>query len=133
MLVSSSTKKKHRIHLTIARNWFAENCGSRMPTARSARIHLLNNFFNCPGNDYCANARKNAQIRSEGNVFLEVRSPLYADDGGKIRSSGDRFEKTMGRRAKGDDDVFKPPYAYSRLKASELPDIVRKSAGAPAR
>ncbi|MCX7868694.1 MAG: hypothetical protein N2322_01970, partial [Terrimicrobiaceae bacterium] len=133
MLVSSPAKKKHRIHLTVARNWFAENCGSRMPAAVSARVHLVNNFFDCPGNDYCANARKNAEILSEGNVYLEVRNPLYAEDGGRVRSSGDRFEGTSGRRARGDDDVFEPPYKLKRMKAGDVPGRVRDEAGAPAR
>lgn len=132
MLVSSPSKRKHRIHATIARNWFAENCHERMPAARAARIHLLNNFFDCPGNHFCANARKNAQILSEANVFRRVNNPLYAEGGGRIRSQGDRFESTSGRRARGDGEVFKVPYPYEKWKASEVSQRVPKEAGAEA-
>jgi pectate lyase len=123
-------KAKGRLHLTLAENWFGRNCGSRMPAARKARVHQFNNFFDCPGNDYCSNAREDAEILSEGNFYNRVKNPLYAEDNGRVRSKGDIFKGTSGRRDDGDDKVFQPDYSYSVGKASRVPELVPARAGA---
>jgi len=122
-------KSKGRLHLTLHNNWFAANCDARMPSATKARVHSFNNLFESPGNNYAANARKEAEILSEENAFLGIRNPLSAESGGRIRSEGDIFENTSGRRDTTKDKIFKPPYAYRPVPAGAVPKMVRSTAG----
>lgn len=122
-------KSKGRLHLTLYLNWFAENCDARMPSATKARVHSFNNFFDSKGNNYVSNARRDAEILSENNVFLDVRNPLSAESGGKIQSNGDIFQNTSGRREVAKGGVFTPPYRYELAPAERVPAIVRAVAG----
>lgn len=132
MLIYGPEKKKSkgRAHVTLHHNWFAKNCHSRMPAAKKARVHMYNNFFDCKGNDYATNARREAEILSENNFYQSVRNPFFSDDDGRLRGKGNIFRDCTGKRSKGDDDVFKPKYSYKLDKTSDVPDLVRAKAGA---
>jgi pectate lyase len=131
MLAYGPPKKrvKSKLRLTLHHNWFAENCGSRMPAATKARVHLFNNFFDCPGNSYATNARKDAEILAENNVYRRISNPFYKEKNGKLKSSGNIFDHCSGKLDRGTDTVFTPPYPFSPDPAAHVPDLVRARAG----
>lgn len=134
MLATGPPKKKSngRLHVTLHHNWFSKNCGSRMPTAKKAHVHLFNNFFDPgEGNTYATNAREKAEILSENNYYLGVKNPSYTEDGGKIRTRGNVFKNCSGHRSDGRDEVFDPAYEYTLDDAADIPDIVQAGAGSP--
>jgi pectate lyase len=131
MLAYGPPKKnvKSKLRLTLHHNWFAKHCGSRMPAATKARVHMFNNFFDCPGNSYATNARKDAEILAENNVYRRISNPFYKEKNGKLRSSGNIFDHCTGKLDRGDDNVFEPPYPYTPDPAAHVPDLVRSRAG----
>jgi len=132
MLIYGPAKKrsKGRAHVTLHHNWFSKNCHSRMPSAKKARVHMYNNFFDCKGNDYASNAREEAEFLSENNFYQSVRNPLFADDNGKIRAEGNIHRDSSGKISKGNNKAFQPTYSYQLDKASDVPELVRAKAGA---
>jgi len=125
-------KSKGRLHLTLHHNWFADNCGARMPAARRSRVHLFNNFFETGGGtSYATLAREGSEILSESNFYRNVRNPSYTEDGGRLRRKGDIFVSSPGKRSKGGDKVFDPPYHYTLDRAVDVPEIVKAGAGCP--
>lgn len=123
---------KNGLKLTLHHNWFAENCGARMPAARRSRVHLFNNFFDTgEGVQYATLARDRSEILSESNYYRKVKNPSYTEEKGRLRRKGDVFEQCSGKRSDGKDDVFAPPYSYRPDPAGEIPRIVSAGAGCP--
>lgn len=131
MLIYGPPKKKAkgRAHVTLHHNWFAKNCHSRMPAAKKARVHMYNNFFDSKGNNYATNARAESEILSENNFYQSIRNPFFSEDKGRLRDKGNVFKDCSGKRSKGDDKVFEPKYSYKLDKTSDVPDLVRATAG----
>ena len=46
-----------------------------MPRVRFGQVHVFNNLFAAPGNNYCVRAARGARLLVEGNTFEGVRSP----------------------------------------------------------
>lgn len=123
-------KKLSKLKVTLHHNWWADNCFSRMPAAQYVKVHMYNNYFTAKGNDFATESRRGAEILSENNYYENMRNPIMSQKGGKIRTKGNIYKKCSGTIADGDDDVFDPPYEYSRDSAKKVPEIVRKGAGA---
>jgi pectate lyase len=123
-------KKLKTVRVTLHHNWWAQGCNSRMPAARKADIHMYNNYFNCPGNFYCTNARADASILSESNYYQEVQNPIYAERGGRLKTRDNLFDRCTGKAERRDDKVFKPPYEYTVTKVKKVPEMVKRGAGA---
>jgi pectate lyase len=123
-------KHKHKPRVTLHHNWWAENCDQRMPAARKARVHMYNNYFTCSGNSYCSNARRDAELLSEANYYEKVQNPCYSEDGGKVKTVKNIYKDCTGKIARGNDDVFDPPYEWKVDPAGRVPEIVRAGAGA---
>ncbi|MFZ4681377.1 MAG: pectate lyase family protein [Terrimicrobiaceae bacterium] len=121
---------KNKLNITLHHNWWADRCESRMPSATKAKLHMYNNYFTCEGNSYCSNARDKTELLSENNYYQGVRNPLYTEDGAKLKTSGNVFEKCTGMMERKNEDVFDPPYEYSPDKADKVPAVVRAGAGA---
>jgi len=125
-----------RLHITFHHNWFGLLCWQRMPSVRYGRVHIYNNYYNCPGNLYCIRSRIQAECLIENNYFDSVNDPYYIyihDPGeikGKIRASGNVFDNCTGRIDDGNDDVFVPTYSYTQDNVLDVPTIVRLGAGA---
>jgi pectate lyase len=125
-----------RLHITFHHNWFDTLCWQRMPSVRYGRLHIYNNYYNCPGNLYCIRSRVQAECLIENNYFDSINNPyyIYIDDPneitGKIRASGNVFDNCTGLIDDGDDEVFVPPYSYTLDNVPDVPTIVRLGAGA---
>ena len=125
-----------RLHITFHHNFFDTLCWQRIPSVRYGRVHIYNNYYNCPGNLYCVRSRIQAECLIENNYFDSVNDPYYIyirDPGeiiGKIRASGNVFDNCTGRIDDGDDDIFVPPYLYAMDNVLDVPTVVRLGAGA---
>jgi pectate lyase len=132
----NSTDDLGRLHITFHHNWFSTLCWQRIPSVRYGRVHIYNNYYNCPDNLYCIRSRIQAECLIENNYFNSVNDPYYIyirESGeiiGKIRASGNVFDNCTGRIDEGDNDVFVPPYSYTLDKTLDVPTKVRLGAGA---
>jgi pectate lyase len=106
-----------------------------MPRVRFGRVHLYNNYYNAPGNNYCIRAALHSEILSEGNHFENADEPFefFGDKGsrppGKIRDVGSTLVNCTNIYA-ATDTVFTPPYAYKPDPVNQVPAIVQARAGA---
>jgi len=125
-----------KLHITFHHNFFSSLCWQRIPSVRYGRVHIYNNYYNCPGNLYCIRSRIQAECLVENNYFDSVNNPYYiyihdpAEITGKIRASGNVFDNCSGQIDDGDDDVFVPLYSYTLDNVLDVPAVVRLGAGA---
>ena len=125
-----------KLHITFHHNWFSTLCWQRIPSVRYGRVHIYNNYYNCPGNLYGIRSRIQAQCLIENNYFDGVHDPYYIyisdpeETIGKIKATGNVLANCTGRVDDGDDDVFVPPYSYTLDDARDVPGIVQLGAGA---
>lgn len=128
----SHTGDRGKLHCTFHHNWYSSDCDQRMPRVRFGQVHVYNNYFDCPGNDYCIRSDIEAQNLIENNYFDHVDEPIEVKDHltALIEASGNIFDTCTGARDDGDDDVFDPPYSYTLDNASSVPSIVTAGTGA---
>ena len=121
-----------KLHITLHHNWWTSRADQRMAAVRRGQIHYYNNYFNCSNNLYCSNARTNAQFLSESNYYAGVRSPIYKESNGRIKTAGNIYIGTTGNAPDaGTDTVFTPPYTYAPDPAANVPSLVTNGTGAP--
>jgi pectate lyase len=123
------------LHVTWHHNWWSTLCKERMPRVRFGRVHLYNNYFNVPGNNYCIRAALNSEILSESNHFENADEPFEffsgkdANPAGKIRDIGSKLVNCTNVHP-ATDSVFTPPYAYTPDPVDQVAAIVQAGAGA---
>ncbi len=119
-----------------------------MPSVRFGRVHVFDNYFNAPGNNYCIRTRINAEVLVENNYFENVKNPWerYVTSAGgtpgKLRAAGNIEVNTTwyvnpapdgdGNQSfliPGNDVVFTPPYAYTLESGSSVKASVMAGAG----
>jgi pectate lyase len=118
-------------NVTYHHNWWSTGCKERMPLARFGNVHMYNNYFASPSNNYCSWARLNSFIRSENNHYQGVKDPLRKYQNGKIWSSGNTFASctgTAGYTGK-DSGVFTPNYGYTLDATANVASRVQGGAG----
>jgi hypothetical protein len=108
-----------------------------LPSIRFGKVHIYNNYYNCPNNLYCVWSRIKAECLIENNYFKSVRDPYSIhvedegpEDYGKISASGNIFDNCTGTIDDGNDTVFIPSYSYTLDNAEDTPIIVQNGAGA---
>lgn len=151
LIGSSDTEviSSNKLHVTFHHNWFGENAKERLPSIRWGTVHLFNNYYNSPGNNYCIRTRLFAQSRIENNVFENVKNPweVYITDltnaVGKVYATNNlelntiwgnsttntRRGLTIVQIVPGTDVVFTPPYAYKLDAPGEVANLVTNFAG----
>lgn len=127
----SQTADAGKLRVTFARCWWAPGCRERMPRVRFGKIHILNCFYNCAGNNYCVGAGKSADIRVEATHFKGVKNPLSVITSGWVayQSIDNIFTNCTGTQT-GAGTAFTPPYTISTLAASAVESDVTGAAGA---
>jgi pectate lyase len=146
----SEVISSNKLHLTFHHNWFGQNVKERMPSIRWGTVHLFNNYYHAPGNNYCIRTRLFAQSRIENNVFEKVKNPweVYITDTtnavGKIFATNNLELNTVWGHSTtntrkglsivqivpGTDAVFTPPYAYTLDPSASVANLVTNFAGA---
>ena len=126
------TTDSGKLHITFHHNWYGDMCMQRIPSVRFGRVHLYNNYYNCPGNMYCIWSRIQAECLIENNYFKDVDDPYYNEDypDGKIRASGNVFVNCTGVIDDGNDTVFTLTYSHTLDDGNDVPAIVQNGAGA---
>lgn len=140
-LIGSSDSDVGEFHVTFHHNWWSTGCIERMPSVRFGTVHLFNNYYNAPGNNYCIRTRIDAEVLVENNYFENVQNPwerfITTGTPGKLRVSGNirvnTTEITDEDRVipPGNDVVFTPPYPYTLESGASVKASVSAGAGAP--
>ena len=147
-----------KLHVTLHHNWWSLLCRERMPSVRYGRAHAFNNYYNIPGNNYCARARLNSEVLVENNFFDGVQNPWevlittnIVNTDGLLRATGNVTNNTTFTTSytfnfpdgyvtlvpgtnvltAGDPvGLNPPPYPYTLDLASAVPNLVTNQAGA---
>jgi pectate lyase len=136
---SDSNASEDTGHLTITwhHNWWADFVMERQPRVRFGRVHLFNNLYTSKGDDYCIGVGVGANLRTENNVFVGVKTPIdttgYSDSTSAIRSTGNVYTGTLGD-APADlraSSVFDPAsvYTYALDDTGGLQAAIESGAG----
>ncbi len=116
---SASAQGENNLNITWANNIWGEGCDQRMPMARFGTIHLINNYYNCPGNSAGINARKNSEFLIENNYFEKGVKKIFSESGSKAYNfSGNVFVEDFTAANKGTVNV---PYRYTVYPALDVP------------
>jgi pectate lyase len=125
----NASQDSGKLRITWHHNWWSTGCVERMPRVRFGRMHMYNNYFNAPGNNYCIRASIQSETLAESNYFENVDEPFnYYDPVGKIRELNNVFVNVTNLIA-ANDTVFSPPYAYSPDPAANVKSLVMAGAG----
>lgn len=127
------TSDRGRLHTTMHHNWYGDNIRSRMPRVRYGHVHVYNNVYNSPDNNYCIGVGHESHIRIENSHFENVDSPwndMDSPGSGEIGWKGLKFvgcsQPTFAANA---FPVFTPPYEYTMDPVDEVKAIVASGAG----
>ncbi|MBN1787891.1 MAG: hypothetical protein JW806_05790 [Sedimentisphaerales bacterium] len=119
--------------VTFHHNWWYTLSHERMPRVRFGQVHVYNNYYDCPGNNYCIRACIGSQLLIESNYFDSVKDPYYVyvttGTDGQIEASDNVFNNCTGLIDPGTDNVFTPPYSYTLDDPYAVPGIVMAGAG----
>jgi pectate lyase len=120
------------LRVTLHHNHWGENVRERMPRVRFGDVHVFNDYFNTPGNNYAIRAAIGSELLVENNSFENVNNPFekFFTTGANplIEASGNLFVNSGGTTDAG-DNVFNPPYAYTLDSAQNVKDLVLGGAG----
>lgn len=117
------------LNVTFAYNLWGEGCDVRMPAVRWGKIHLLNNYYNCPGNAHSAiTAARGSEFLIEGNYFEKgINRILDASETALAwQFKGNIFRDKYKPEDKG---VVELPYEYAAIPASKVKKFVLANAG----
>ena len=128
ILIGNSDNKisdRDKLKVTMMYNWYSKGIKERMPRVRYGQVHIVNNYFNSPGNNHCIRAGREANILVENNLFEGVRTPieLFVRDFVAVTSIGNVLISTNGNSS-GSGNAFKYPYQLNIISADSLKKIV---------
>jgi pectate lyase len=129
-----------KLKITLHHNWFAQNVIERMPRIRFGQIHIFNNYYNSPGNNYCVGAGYQAQALVQNNHFDGSNDPhifYSAEPTARIatayngNANGNCYSGVSNTTAKetGQGTVFTPPYAFTAEPCASVRGSVTAAAG----
>ena len=116
------------LHLTFASNMWGEGCQRRLPQCGDCYVHLVNNYYNCPGNSVCIAINDNCKALVENNhVAKGVNSPLTGSGSNRnVTVSGNNYSGTSV------GSTVTVPYQYSKITAASVPANLTGEEGAGA-
>jgi pectate lyase len=132
----NASEDNGRLKVTFHHNWWGERVIERMPRVRFGQVHVFNNYFASPDNNYCVRAGTGAQLLVEGNYFDGVNSPHEfnnSDDEqtAHITARNNVYDDTSGNVSTGGGGTpfTSVPYDATIRPAAEVPAIVQSCAG----
>ncbi len=136
---SDSNASEDTGHLTITwhHDWWADYVVERQPRVRFGRVHVFNSLYTSAGDDYCIGVGVGANLRTENNVFVGVKTPInttgYSDATSATSSTGNLYSGTSGASPAdlNASSVFDPAssYAYTLDETSGLQAAIESGAG----
>ncbi|MEQ8848085.1 polysaccharide lyase family 1 protein [Botrimarina sp.] len=128
----SATEDIGRLNVTLHNNHWGEFVRERMPRVRYGDVHVFNNYFNSPGNNYAVRSAVGAELLIENNHFENIDDAWekYQNSAGvgRIEAVGNLLENSDADDP-GSDNVFDPPYSYDALAAEVVRSAVLAGAG----
>jgi pectate lyase len=126
-----------KLNVTYHHNWFSDLIRERMPRCLFGKIHVFNNYYNVPGNNYCVGVGSYAGVLVEGNYFQNVKNPISFRDAGPchITARDNIFDNCLGTMENGPLGVGAEPfpqtapYSYTLDPTASIPTIVMNGAG----
>lgn len=120
-----------KLNITFAYNEWGENCRSRMPMARFGKIHMLNNWYNCPGNtENAINPRKQSEFLIEGNYFVSgITKTFKASEATGISASDNTLVDPAATSIAVSGSAVSVPYTYGKVASAKVPDMVELLVG----
>lgn len=132
-LVGSSDKDsagKDKLHVTFANCMWGKGCRQRMPMARNCSIHILNCYYNCPGNDMSINPRKGARFLVEGINVVQGVKLFKANEAVSCHIRNGYYQNRFAQDSKCNfGEELKIPYKYKVADAKSVSDFVGTHAG----
>ena len=134
---SNGTEDTGHLTITWHHNWWADYVVERQPRVRFGRVHVFNNLYTSVGDNYCIGVGVGANLRTENNVFVGVKTPIntisYSDATSAISSSDNLYSGTSGD-APADlqaSSVFDPAsvYTYTLDDTGGLQSAIESGAG----
>ena len=115
-----------KLNITFAYNEWGENCRSRMPMARFGKIHMLNNWYNCPGNtENAINPRKQSEFLIEGNYFASGVTKTFKVNGSTgVSVSDNTVVDPAASSVTASGTAVSVPYTYNKVASTKVPDML---------
>ena len=132
---SNGDEDTGRLGVTFHHNWWDQGVVERMPRVRFGQVHVVNNYFNAPGNNYCVRAGSYAHLLVENNYFQNVNNPEEfnnSDDQttANITARGNVYDNSGDELTGGQGTPFTdPPYSMTIDDPNVLPELVQRCAG----
>ena len=117
-------------YVTLAFNLWREGCVRRMPLAELCHLHLLNNYYNCPGNGDVVVFRGNTHARMEGNYAIDGLKYPFKCSASDYYVSHDNIGFSQYNEASNTDESMAVPYSYQKLAAADVPAVLTGELGA---
>ena len=114
------------LNVTFAYCVWGNGCQGRMPMVRQGNIHLLNDYYNCPGSGTCVNPRAGSEVLVEGCYFAKGVKNIFSTSGAK----GWAFKNNIYREKFTPEDggTVEPfPYKYTTVPASRIPNLTKQA------
>ena len=117
-------KDMGKLHVTYAYNIWGKGCMQRMPMVRYGFVHVLNNYYDCPGNIGGINPRIGSYVLAEGNYFGKGVKKIFRDNNSVAYTICDNYysEKFVQPEDKGSVAV---PYKYGFIEPSDLAKMLK--------
>ena len=134
---SNGSQDTGHLAITWHHDWWADYVVERQPRVRFGRVHVFNNLYTSVGDSYCIGVGVSANLRTESNVFMGVKTPLdttsYSDATSAVRSTGNVYSGTSGASPAdlNGSSVFDPAsmYTYTLDDTSGLQAAIESGAG----
>ena len=125
----SRTADEDKLNITFYANIWGTKCNARMPMARFGTIHLLNNYYNCPGAGNTVNPRKNSEFVIESNYWAKGVTKIFSQSGAKawVWKGDNHFAENYTPSSQGSVSL---PYAYQGFSAELVPEVLTAANGA---
>jgi pectate lyase len=119
------------LNTTFAFNWWGTGCKQRMPMARVGKIHMLNNYFTSTTANNCINPRVNSEFLIEGNYVERGVKHYYSQSGAvAVTWTADNYIAEAENLPASEGATVTVPYDYSVVPYCDVPEMVKKGAGA---
>ena len=135
---SNGSEDTGHLNITWVHDWWAQNVVERQARVRFGKNHFFNNLWTSTGNNYCIGVGVGANILSQNNAFINVRTPINTTSfvnssiaPSFARSTGNVFSGTSGNAVVdiSPGSVFTPPYTFNLGMGSTTQAFVQANAG----
>jgi pectate lyase len=133
---NNASEDDGRLKISFHHNYWAEGVIERMPRVRFGQVHVFNNYFASPMNNYCVRAGRGAHLLIEANHFDHVNSPHEFNNAedqptAHITARDNVYDGTTGNQATGGGGApfTSVPYPVTLDPAANIPALVKACAG----